>query len=145
MPTTSFYRSSSGIEPSINTPVCPATCIKPYSALRQKVATSITPSAGSTPTPGSPRRYLSAYGAQLRTDLPVKVLRFVTESEVTGTSSKQVPVAELDSDHFRRWEVAGSSHLDFHVTGAFGPLLVRDFATPPTPPCDLPPHSRVPA
>ena len=84
-------------------------------------------------------------GAQLRTDLPVKVFRFLTESEVSGTSTKQVPVSEPDSDHFRRWEVAGSSHLDFHVTGAFAPLLVRDFGTAPTPPCDLPSHSRIPA
>jgi hypothetical protein len=41
----------------------PPMYIKPYSALLQKVATSITPSAGSSPTRESIGRYLSAYGA----------------------------------------------------------------------------------
>jgi Alpha/beta hydrolase domain len=84
-------------------------------------------------------------GGQLRTDLTVKVFKLLTESEITGSSNDQVPLRQPDSDHFRRWEIAGAAHLDFHTMQELAPLAIRDLGQSPPPGCDLPPYSRIPA
>jgi hypothetical protein len=84
-------------------------------------------------------------GMLLRTDLDTKVLKFLTETEIAGN---QAAFRKLnpDSDHFRRWEVAGASHIDFHVYQEFVPLVIRDLGSSHLPPtnCENPPFSRIP-
>ncbi len=80
-------------------------------------------------------------GPTLRTDRDVKVFKILSETDVAGN---QAALRQPDSDHFRRWEVAGSAHLDFYAAQAFEPLQARDL--PPSTPaaCYLPPLSRIP-
>ena len=63
-------------------------------------------------------------GTLLRTDLDVKVFKTLSETDVAVLG--QVLLSEPDSDHFRRWEVAGSSHVDLHFVQESGPIQVRD-------------------
>ena len=86
-------------------------------------------------------------GGSLRTDLDVKVIKFLTETEIAGLSgTDQVPIRQPDSDHFRRWEVAGTSHIDFHFWQEFAPLVIRDLGSSqlPEPLCLRPSFSRIP-
>jgi hypothetical protein len=85
-----------------------------------------------------------AGGGQLRTDLDVKVFKLLTESAIAGN---QAALRQPDSDHLRRWEVAGAASFGFHTTQEFAPLLARDLgvSTPMGRNCDLPPLSRIPA
>jgi hypothetical protein len=84
-------------------------------------------------------------GGLLRTDLTVKAFKGLSESDV-ATGGNQVGVSQPDSDHFRTWEVAGTSHLDHSFQQAVFPLQVRDSVTqiPANPPCTLPAFSRIP-
>ena len=68
-------------------------------------------------------------GPTLRTDRDVKVFKILSETDVAGN---QAALRQPDSDHFRRWEVAGSAHLDFHAAQELEPLQARDL--PPSPP-----------
>src|SRR5262249_40390831 len=58
-------------------------------------------------------------GAQpvLRDDLDAPVVELQTESDVTGILNS-VAVRQPDSDRFRLWEVAGTSHADAHLLGS---------------------------
>jgi hypothetical protein len=47
-------------------------------------------------------------GGEIRTDQPVKVFKLMAESDL----GRQVAIRQSDSDRFRNWEVAGSSHVD---------------------------------
>ena len=47
-------------------------------------------------------------GGKMRTDLNVKIWKLLSETDVLG----QVATRQADSDKFRTWEVAGTSHLD---------------------------------
>jgi len=80
-------------------------------------------------------------GRLLRTDLDVKVFKILSETEVVGI---QAALRQADSNHFRRWEVAGAAHLDFHLAQELGPLQARDIGTSAPPGCALPPRSRIP-
>ena len=52
-------------------------------------------------------------GGKMRTDLNVKIWKLLSETDVLG----QVATRQPDSDKFRTWEVAGTSHLDLkHAT-----------------------------
>ncbi|MEZ5208349.1 MAG: alpha/beta hydrolase domain-containing protein [Acidimicrobiales bacterium] len=62
-------------------------------------------SALDTDTPVAPPLY-----AQIRTDLDVPVLQFVTETDLFGLPF--IEARQPDSDHLRTWEVAGTAHLD---------------------------------
>jgi hypothetical protein len=77
--------------------------------------------------------------ASLRTDLDVKVFRLLSEADIAGGV-----LSEPDSDHFRRWEVAGTADHDFHLEQELAPLNARDL--PPFPPlvCAFPAFSRIP-
>jgi hypothetical protein len=80
-------------------------------------------------------------GVKLRTDLDVKVLKVLSETDVAGM---QANLRQPDSNHFRRWEVAGSSHLDFHARQGLDPLQARDLGGSPSRECTQPPFSRIP-
>ena len=81
----------------------------------------------------------------LRTDLSVNAFKLVSETDV-AIGGNQVGVSQPDSDHFRRWEVAGTAHLDHWFQQAVLPLQIRDGVTqiPDNPPCTNPPFSRIP-
>jgi hypothetical protein len=78
-----------------------------------------------------------AIGA-LRTDLPVPVLRLLSEVDVNPG------FAPADAPNYRQWEVAGASHADAGFTDNIQPLLDRDgaFRTPTN--CIRPAPSRIP-
>jgi hypothetical protein len=80
-------------------------------------------------------------GATLRTDLDVEVFKVLSETDVAGT---QAALRQPDSNHFRRWEVAGASHLDFHARQGLDPLQARDLGGSFPPTCTQPPFSRIP-
>jgi hypothetical protein len=74
----------------------------------------------------------------LRTDLPVPVLRLLSEVDVAPT------FAPADASNYRHWEVAGSSHADFGFINTIQPLLVRDQVVQAAPVCTRNPLSRIP-
>jgi hypothetical protein len=81
-------------------------------------------------------------GARLRTDLAVKVFKVLSETDVANT---QIPYRQPDSNDLRRWEVAGTSHVDFRLVQQVIPLQTRDFGGPLQPTnCTSPPYSRIP-
>lgn len=84
-------------------------------------------------------------GGLLRTDLSVNAIKLLSETDV-AIGGNQVGVSQPDSNHFRRWEVAGAAHLDYWFQQAVLPLQIRDGVTqiPANPPCTLPPFSRIP-
>jgi hypothetical protein len=52
-------------------------------------------------------------GGKMRTDLNLKIWKLLSETDVLG----QVAVRQPDSEKYRTWEVAGTSHLDIkHAT-----------------------------
>jgi len=73
-------------------------------------------------------------------DLDVPVMRLMAEGDVNSQSAS----SELDADHFRRWEVAGTSHVGFKENSTYFPLLLRDRPDYAPAPCNRPPHSRIP-
>jgi hypothetical protein len=81
------------------------------------------------------------HGAMLRTDLGIPAFKVLSETDVWRD---QVPFRQPDSGHLRRWEVAGTAHLDFRVAQAFLPLQTREFGLLPQPACTAPPLSRIP-
>jgi putative intracellular protease/amidase len=74
-------------------------------------------------------------GGKMRTDLNVKIWKLLSETDVLG----QVAVRQPDSDKFRTWEVAGTSHLDVKHATELVKLGLRSKETmlpnpPPAPP-----------
>jgi hypothetical protein len=70
-------------------------------------------------------------GGRMRTDLDVKVWKLLSETDVLG----QVATRQADSDRFRTWEVAGTSHLDMKHATELVKLGLRSKDTMlPTPP-----------
>jgi hypothetical protein len=61
-------------------------------------------------------------GGQVRTDLDVKVWKFLSETDVPGQASAS---RQPDTDKFRWWEVAGTSHLDARLSRGLGQLGLR--------------------
>lgn len=83
--------------------------------------------------------YLLVGGANLRTDLDVKVFQYLSETDVRSPA-RRMP----DSDHFRSWEIAGSAHSSYVSDQYRTPIVLRDFGQEVWPPdCDAPPYSRV--
>jgi hypothetical protein len=84
--------------------------------------------------------YLLVGGAGLRSDLSVKVVQYLSETDLRSGPSRRM----ADSDHFRSWEVAGTAHSSYISDVYRTPLVLRDFGTETWPPdCDQPPYSRV--
>jgi hypothetical protein len=69
---------------------------------------------------------LSAVGGQVRPDARVPTFKISTEYDVqTGDASVRQP----DTQNFRAWEVAASSHVDQHLRASREPLELRDLGT----------------
>ncbi len=87
----------------------------------------------------------------LRTDLGVKVFKVLSEADVAGNEIGHISQAllrplEANTDHFRRWEVAGAAHMGNHEFQGASALIGRDISATAAAPetCDLPPLSRIP-
>ncbi len=86
-------------------------------------------------------------GALLRTDLDVKAFKLLSETDVAGNANakSQAWMRQPASDHFRRWEVAGTAHLDYQLTQYFAPLQARDgLPVVSAAGCEWPAFSRIP-
>jgi len=85
--------------------------------------------------------FLVVGGRLLRTDLDVKVFKIQSETDVAGIHAA---LRQPDSNHFRRWEVAGAAHVDFYLAQELFTLQARDLGISASPSCSLPPFSRIP-
>ncbi len=86
-------------------------------------------------------------GGAVRTDLSVKTFKILSETDVAGNhvAKSQAWIRQPDSDHFRRWEVAGTAHLDFHAAQELAPLQARESLPKLSGAgCQSPPFSRIP-
>lgn len=83
-------------------------------------------------------------GGAVRTDLRTPAWKLLAETDVIFG---QGAVRQPDSDFFRTWEVAGTSHLDVDTWMAHDRLRARDLSpvAVSTPGCQRPTRSRVPA
>jgi hypothetical protein len=66
---------------------------------------------------------LSSLNQKIRTDLPVPVWKVNAEHDVWFGEAN---VRQPDTDMFRTWEVAGTSHVDHHLRQSREPLELRD-------------------
>lgn len=85
-------------------------------------------------------------GGSIRDDQPVKVFKIMAETDMARRAATPQP----DTDNFRQWEVAGSSHVDVpfeieyaKVRNLRDGLPIEDVAPRETE-CTLPPYSHVP-
>ena len=86
--------------------------------------------------------YLLVGGGPLRTDLDVKVLRYLSETDVLRAGPG---IRQDDTDVLRTYEVAGTGHSSLVSDIYRTPLVTRDFGEVVLPAtCDLPPFSAVP-
>lgn len=74
-----------------------------------------------------------------RTDVPAKVLRLDTETEVVLNWVRRQP----DSDTYRGWEIAGGSHIDYWFATFRQPYLAREGMPSSALECARTPFSRV--
>lgn len=85
-------------------------------------------------------------GGRIRDDQDVRIFKLMAETDMPRRAAEPQP----DSNYFRQWEVAGSSHVDiiFELEYARERALAAgeptDMATEREPGCDLPAYSRVP-
>jgi hypothetical protein len=86
--------------------------------------------------------YLLVGGGPLRTDLDVKVVRYLSETDVLRAGPS---IRQDDSDRLRTFEVAGTGHSSLVSDVYRTPLVTRDFGEVVLPAtCTLPPFSHVP-
>lgn len=82
-------------------------------------------------------------GGLLRTDLPPKVIKLDTETDVLLLG--QYAARQPDSSKLRGYEVAGASHVGYSNPNPRAPILARDgLPIPDYSVCNLPALSRVP-
>jgi hypothetical protein len=68
-----------------------------------------------------------AHTNPLLSNSTVKTMRILTETDVRmGKESYNIFEKEVDSETFRRWEVAGTSHLGWYDQSKYTPLLMRE-------------------
>jgi Alpha/beta hydrolase domain len=60
-------------------------------------------------------------GGRVSADLNVKVFKYLDESDVAGQANARIP----DSNRYRQWEVAGTSHLDAQFSRSLAALGLR--------------------
>lgn len=60
-------------------------------------------------------------GGRVSQDLNVKVFKYLDESDVIGQANARIP----DSNGYRQWEVAGTSHLDAQFSRSMAALGLR--------------------
>jgi hypothetical protein len=84
--------------------------------------------------------YLFIGGAGVPEDLDVPVFKMLTETDVPGgTRSRQA-----DTDMFRHWEVAGTSHSSRRTSMNAGPLVTIGGVERTVPVCNYPTYPRTP-
>jgi hypothetical protein len=74
----------------------------------------------------------------LRGDLDVKVMKVLAELDVRSSNP------EVDTDHYRRWETAGTSHIGNKEQEDYTPLVIRDRGAVAPRTCTKPPFSMIP-
>lgn len=85
-------------------------------------------------------------GGRIRDDQPVKIFKIMAETDMIRRAATPQP----DTDTFRQWEVAGSSHVDIPFEIEYGKVrnlregLSLEGVQPREQTCELPPYSRVP-
>jgi hypothetical protein len=84
--------------------------------------TSVHPIAPAFDGPTFDGVVLHGGGGQVRADLEIKVWKFLSETDVPGQASSS---RQPDTDRFRWWEVAGTSHLDAQLSRGLGQLGLR--------------------
>jgi hypothetical protein len=86
--------------------------------------------------------YLLVGGGAFRTDLDVKLMRYLSETDVLRAGPS---IRQADSARLRTYEVAGSAHSSLISDQYRTPIVTRDFGEVVLPAtCDLPPFSHVP-
>jgi hypothetical protein len=81
-------------------------------------------------------------GGRVRTDIPEKIFKLITETDVPG----QAAARQADTATFRMWEIAGTSHADYPTFLANEQQYTRDFGPRAPVVCDvMPAYSRIPA
>lgn len=85
-------------------------------------------------------------GEKIRTDLPIPVIKLLSETEyVAPASANEISVLQPDTDKIRVWSIAGASHSDWASFAVRYALLRRDQPSAGLrDTCDLPSRSRVP-
>src|SRR5579862_6484759 len=66
----------------------------------------------------------STLGELIRQDLAVPFFKVLTEFDVTGFG--EANARQADTNMFRTWEIAGTSHVDQHLRDSREPLELRD-------------------
>lgn len=85
-------------------------------------------------------------GGRIRDDQPVKIFKIMAETDMQRRAATPQP----DTDTFRQWEVAGSSHVDIPFEIEYGKVrnlregLSLQNVQPRDQACELPAYSRVP-
>lgn len=85
--------------------------------------------------------YFLVGGGPFRTDLDVRAFQLLSETDVLGSIASPRPA---DSNVFRRWDVAGTSHSSQRLASGIEPLYERDGIVAAPTDCLLPPRSRIP-
>ncbi|QQC67971.1 alpha/beta hydrolase domain-containing protein [Paraburkholderia ginsengisoli] len=126
------------------------------SGLKKIIAAGVSQSAGrvsvflnavqprDTPVVDAALLYIG--GEKLRTDLPIPVMKLLTENEyVAPSSANEITSLQPDTNLIRTWSITGASHSDWESFAARYPLLQRDQPTAALfDSCSLPSRSRVP-
>jgi hypothetical protein len=85
-------------------------------------------------------------GGRIRDDQPVRIFKVMAETDMAGRAANPQP----NTDRFRQWEVAGSSHVDLPFEIEYAKMRAleagepTDRVAPRTPTCELPAFSHVP-
>jgi hypothetical protein len=82
----------------------------------------------------------------LRKELDTKMMRTMAEGDVRQFASSATVAGgdENDAENFRRWEVAGTSHVDWQQRQAYESTLMRDLGGISPVNSTKPPFSRIP-
>jgi hypothetical protein len=79
-------------------------------------------------------------GARIRDDIPVPVMKILSETDAIGQVSSRQP----DTAKFVEWEVTGASHAGRHLSLNSGSLNRRDGIVREAAVCDYPTYPRTP-
>lgn len=84
--------------------------------------------------------FLMIGGGQVREDLPVPVFKLLSETDVP----RQAANRQADTDKYRLWEIAGTSHSSRRTSMNRGPITDRDHVESAVVECEYPTYPRVP-
>ena len=85
-------------------------------------------------------------GNRMRDDQPVKIFRIMAETDMASRAANPQP----DSETYRHWEVAGTSHVDIPFEQEYAAMLARESGervgafAPREQDCERPPYSTIP-